>query len=94
MAEGNARLFDMVMEQGGLRSLGMRNSYSTYFLRRHFSVDAVALMEGLELNIDYDDGFVVWLNGVEVLRVNAPETLALNGFASRGMSRVVLKFFP
>ena len=69
---------------GGTEIIGMRNSYSTYFLRRHFSVDAVALVEGLELNIDYDDGFVVWLNGVEVLRVNAPETLALNGFASVG----------
>ena len=69
---------------GGTVINGMRNTYSTYFLRRHFSVDSVSLVEGLELNVDYDDGFVVWLNGNEVLRVNAPDPLALNGFASQG----------
>ncbi|MDA7665333.1 lamin tail domain-containing protein [Verrucomicrobia bacterium] len=69
---------------GGTEIKGMRNTYSTYFLRRHFAVDSVSLVEGLELNVDYDDGFVVWLNGNEVLRVNAPDALALNGFASQG----------
>lgn len=69
---------------GGTEIKGMRNTYSTYFLRRHFSVDSVSLVEGLELNVDYDDGFVVWLNGNELLRVNAPDALAVNGFASQG----------
>ncbi|MBT5705721.1 MAG: hypothetical protein HOI66_05300, partial [Verrucomicrobia bacterium] len=66
---------------GGTLITGMRNSYSTYFLRRAFTASSVALIEGLELNMDYDDGFVVWLNGFEVLRANAPASLALNGFA-------------
>ncbi len=69
---------------GGTEISGMRNSYSTYFLRRQFSVDSVDLIEGLDLNVDYDDGFAVWLNGVEVLRVNAPDMIALNSFASAG----------
>jgi hypothetical protein len=69
---------------GGTLINGMQNTYSTFFLRRHFSVASVAQIEGIDLNMDYDDGFAVWLNGVEVLRVNAPETLSLNGFAPVG----------
>ena len=67
--------------EGGTLINGMRNTYSTYFLRRSFVVPAVSEIEGLELNIDYDDGFVVWINGAEVLRSNAPETITLNAFA-------------
>ncbi|MDA7644740.1 lamin tail domain-containing protein [bacterium] len=66
---------------GGTLITGMQNSYSTFFLRRAFTVSSVSLVEGLELNMDYDDGFVVWLNGFEVIRANAPASLALNGFA-------------
>ncbi len=30
---------------------------------------------GLELHVQYDDGFVAWLNGLEIARRNAPEKL-------------------
>ena len=70
--------------EGGTVINGMQNAYTTYFLRRHFSVTSVDQIKGLDLNIDYDDGFVVWLNGVEVLRVNAPDTLTLDGVAPVG----------
>ena len=69
---------------GGTVITGMRNSYSTFFLRRAFTVSSAALVEGLELSMNYDDGFAVWLNGAEVLRVNAPAALGLNGFAPVG----------
>ena len=66
---------------GGTLITGMQNSYSSFFLRQRFIVSSVSQIEGLMLNIDYDDGFAVWLNGSEVLRANAPLALSLNGFA-------------
>lgn len=38
------------------------------FLRKKFNVDHLANMEDLYLDIDYDDGFVAYLNGKEVAR--------------------------
>ncbi len=67
--------------EGGTLITGMRNTYSSFFLRRSFTVPEVAKIEGLELNMDYDDGFVVWINGNRVLQSNAPETISLNAFA-------------
>ncbi|MGH9363431.1 MAG: lamin tail domain-containing protein, partial [Thermoanaerobaculia bacterium] len=48
----------------------MQNNYSTVFLRQEFVVTDPARVAALEANVNYDDGFVAWLNGVEVLRVN------------------------
>jgi hypothetical protein len=52
----------------------MQNLYSTLYLRRSFAitntVDAALL---LELTMDWDDGFVAWLDGQELApRMNAP----------------------
>lgn len=70
--------------RGGTVITDMRSNYSTVFLRRTFRVSSVELVEALQLKMDYDDGFVVWVNGSEVLRVNAPRDLALGGFAPQG----------
>ncbi|MFC1552084.1 chitobiase/beta-hexosaminidase C-terminal domain-containing protein, partial [Candidatus Latescibacterota bacterium] len=40
------------------------------FLRRSFTVDDVANVTHTLLNIDYEDGFVAYINGVEVARAN------------------------
>lgn len=40
------------------------------FSRIIFTVDDVSKIEGLWLDIDYDDGFVAYINGVEVSRQN------------------------
>lgn len=54
----------------GTELTGMRNNYSTLFLRRTFEVtDPDAIVE-LQANIDYDDGFSIWINDIEVLREN------------------------
>ncbi|MBN2130295.1 MAG: right-handed parallel beta-helix repeat-containing protein [Sedimentisphaerales bacterium] len=51
----------------------MRNEYVSVYIRKTFAVPA-ALAEGpLQLVIDYDDGFVAYLNGVEVARRHMPE---------------------
>jgi hypothetical protein len=52
------------------------------FIRVPFVVDNPALYRRWILRLRYDDGFVVWLNGQEVARRNAPETLDWNSSAT------------
>lgn len=46
----------------------MQGAYTSIYLRKDFSVADPAALESLVLEIDYDDGFVAYLNGVEVAR--------------------------
>jgi hypothetical protein len=48
----------------------MEGAYTTVYLRRAFAVANPTQIQGLFLDIDYDDGFVAFLNGNEVARVN------------------------
>jgi hypothetical protein len=50
----------------------MQSHYSTFYLRRTFEVEEALDLRQLHALVDYDDGFIVWVNGVEVLRLNAP----------------------
>ncbi|MBN1669650.1 MAG: metallophosphoesterase [Kiritimatiellae bacterium] len=50
----------------------MQGSYTTLYLRRAFTLDSPGLVSGLSLDVRYDDGFILWLNGEELARVNAP----------------------
>ncbi|MBN1670160.1 MAG: fibronectin type III domain-containing protein [Kiritimatiellae bacterium] len=54
----------------GTELADMKGSYTCVFLRREWSLASPARVGGLELSADYDDGFVVWINGEEVARVN------------------------
>ncbi|MEN8848963.1 MAG: CotH kinase family protein [Akkermansiaceae bacterium] len=47
---------------------------ASLYLRVSFEVADTDALEGLELKMQYDDGFVVYLNGVVVQEVNAPES--------------------
>ncbi len=69
----------------------MPNNYPSVFIRRTFVIENPATITNLTLAADYDDGFVAYLNGVEVARRNLPAgapghtTLAAgNHEASRG----------
>ena len=54
---------------------GAPANYSTLYLRRSFEIaNAVDPAERLILTMDYDDGFVAYLDGVELLRGNAGGT--------------------
>ena len=60
----------------------MQSNYSTIYLRRAFTVPDSAAITNLLLNLQVDDGAIVWLNGTEVLRANAPAGEAgFNGVA-------------
>ncbi|MEE2948104.1 MAG: lamin tail domain-containing protein, partial [Verrucomicrobiota bacterium] len=67
---------------GGTVLADMRNRYSTVFFRRTFTVGKAAEVAELELLVNYDDGFVVWINGEEVLDVGGSADLTHDSFAS------------
>lgn len=48
------------------------NKYLTYYFRKTFNVSAKQRVKGMTLNLKCDDGAVVYLNGVEVVRYNMP----------------------
>jgi len=51
----------------------MQNKYTTVFLRRTFQVDsAVDTDTHLVLTMDWDDGFIAWLDGVYLTSANSP----------------------
>jgi len=49
---------------------GMRYDYLCVFLRHIFTIANPAVIEQLSLDIDFDDGFIAWVNGEEVARVH------------------------
>lgn len=46
------------------------NGTISIFLRKNFTITSVAEIQGLVLDIDYDDSFVAYINGTEVARAN------------------------
>ncbi|MBL9127426.1 MAG: DUF1800 family protein [Verrucomicrobiales bacterium] len=46
----------------------MRNAYVSVYLRREFTLADPAQAADLILSVDYDDGFVAYLNGTEIAR--------------------------
>ncbi len=57
------------------------------YLRVSFTAQANQSLDWLALWAYYDDGFVAFLNGVEVARANAPQTLAWNSTATSDRNR-------
>lgn len=48
----------------------MQNGYSTLYIRRTFQLADPSVVQSLSLAVSYDDGFVAYLNGMEVGRAN------------------------
>lgn len=53
-----------------MRPSGANAGYLTVYLRKSFTVDSTADIDGLILRFDFDDGFVAYLNGTEIAREN------------------------
>ncbi len=74
----------------------MQDSYATVYLRHHFAVPGGLTITDLAVNADYDDGYMAWINGVEILRVNVPagdldhEDFAAGNHESGSYQRFVL----
>jgi len=58
----------------GTELTDMQGNYSCVFLRRTFQVQNPAAVRSLALDLLYDDGFVLWLNGQEIARRNIAGT--------------------
>jgi len=64
---------------------GMEGAYLSLYFRKSFQVDSTEGIDDLILRLGYDDGFVAYLNGVEVVRKNMRaglETYADRAFGS------------
>jgi spore coat protein CotH len=61
----------------------MRYAYTSFFIRKKFTVDDLTAIDNLVLEAMYDDGFNVWINGTFVLQENMPaENVSYDDYAS------------
>jgi hypothetical protein len=60
----------------------MSNVNATVLTRTAFTVAPGQIPQCPTLSVTYDDGFVAWLNGVEIVRRNAPAALSFNSSAT------------
>ena len=69
---------------GGTLLSDMTNSYSCVFMRQTFTLSAadLAAIPQLMLNIDFNDGFIVWINGVQVKSLHAPAVVNRSALAA------------
>ncbi len=57
----------------------MYGSYYSIYMRKTFIVDDPARLTNLALGISYDDGYIAYINGVQVHSQNPPNPVAYNG---------------
>ena len=69
-ARGSAPVGYGAPAAGGTVLSDMRYNYTSIFVRRTFEVTDPLLVGAIDIEVDYDDGFILWLNGREVARVN------------------------
>ncbi len=58
------------VRSGGTQIGDMQNNYWSIYLRRSFMIGNASQVSSLRLRAYIDDGFVAWINGVEVARTN------------------------
>ena len=69
-------------ESGGASTVlpGGRGGYSTYYFRTTFSVENRSYVRGVSLNVDYEDAYIVYVNGRPVVSsdqvASTPEDVA------------------
>jgi hypothetical protein len=64
---------------------GVQGVANCVFFRQEFTLADPSTVQALDLNVNFDDGIVVWVNGAEVARLNMPgvpgDSVAVGGFA-------------
>lgn len=66
---------------GGTVLSDMKNLYSTFFLRTNFTAQKAENIKTITFTINYDDAFVIVINGITALSVNAPTSLSTTSLA-------------
>ena len=62
---------------------GMQYQYTSFYIRKKFTVDDLSRIDTLQLEAMYDDGFNVWINNTFVLQQNMPsENVPYDGYAN------------
>jgi len=61
----------------------MRNTASSAYVRVPFNIDNLDDVDGLLLHMQYDDGFVAYINGMQVASSNAPASPAWDSTATQ-----------
>lgn len=56
----------------GTDMVSMMNTFLTLYLRKTFTIEDPKLLSRLALLVQYDDGFVAYVNGVEIGRASMP----------------------
>ena len=69
-------------QEGGTLLSDMQNNYSVLYMRTKFTASNIELIDRLLLYFDYDDGFIVWINGQQILSRNAPLIPSHDAFAT------------
>jgi hypothetical protein len=67
---------------GGVLLNDMINSYSTLYLRSSFNAFSVDRIKDILFSVNYDDGFIIWINGTMVLSRYAPASLSPTSLAT------------
>jgi hypothetical protein len=67
---------------GGTELTDMSNTYSTMYMRAEFSATNAENINEITFTIDYDDGFVIWINGEEAVSQLAPSVRSYDAFAT------------
>ncbi len=66
---------------GGTNLNDMPGSYSSIYLISEFTAVNLDLLKEIKFLVDYDDGFVIWINGATALKQNVPETVSNSSLA-------------
>ncbi len=70
--------------EGGTELLDMNGNYSTLFLRSTFTVQSLDSLNDVTIGADWDDGFILWINGNQVLSQNAPALVSYDALSDGG----------
>ncbi|HKX62159.1 MAG TPA: LamG-like jellyroll fold domain-containing protein, partial [Verrucomicrobiae bacterium] len=71
----------------------MSNVNASAYIRIPFTVENPTNANLIVLRMRYDDGFVAWINGVEVTRVNVPDPFTWNSAATTNHSAIFVDEF-
>lgn len=67
---------------GGTLLSDMQNNYSTVYLRSTFTASQIENLNDVRFSVNYDDGFILWINGEEALAINAPDSATYKSFSN------------
>jgi hypothetical protein len=67
---------------GGTLLSDMLNNYTTLYMRSSFNAQNINELKDVVFSVNFDDGFVIWINGEEVFSVNAPLDLTYTSGAT------------